>query len=156
MKCIKDQEKDPKSKPRWIMGPSINHLLYEGDQYPGNKQEKDFPPHPGLVDFCPSDDGTLFISLTTRKIDRDERADGSGRGYYYYTAIDSNSVYTAVYRIDLKKLSLTVEPYEEGSKDAWVKLPGGENAEQVQKLPIYCWLLMEGLKGACQPETWKT
>jgi hypothetical protein len=124
--------------------------LYEGEQYFDATQVKAWPATRGLVDFSPCEDGTLFMSVTTRKVRKEEipyvRND--------YTRTDTNAIYAAVYRIDLEKQTLTVEPYEKGSQDPWMKLPGGENAEQVQKLPIYCWPLLTRLKKACASPDW--
>lgn len=158
MKCIKDKEKNPSATPRWLMGPSLDYLLYDGNQYPGNREEKDgtIPPHPGLVDFCPADDGTLFISLTTRKIDRQLRTDFSG-DHYYYRAIDGNSVYAAVYSTDFAAEAVRVAPYESNvsASTPWQKLPQTNDIRELQKIGIFCWSLLEGLKRACKPEAWK-
>ncbi len=150
MRCIADQKKGEQSKPRWLMGPSMDHLLYDGEQYFDANDVKTWPATKGLVDFCPCEDGTLFISLVTRKVKRREEP----HVRYEYWRTDSNAIYTAAYRIDLQKQTLTVEPYEKGSKDAWVKLPGGEEVQEVQKLPIYCWRLLTGLKEACTSPDW--
>jgi len=152
MRCIDDQKNGRKSTPRWLMGPSINHLLFDGEQYFDATQVKAWAASKGLVDFCPCEDGTLFISLTTRKVNRKEIP----RVRYDYTHVDSNAIYTAAYHIDLQKQTLNVEPYEKDSKDTWIKLAEGDYVQQVQKLPIYCWPLLTCLKEACASPDWNT
>ena len=44
MRCISDQAKDTNSKPRWLMGPSIDQLLWDGPQYFDSNEAKSWPP----------------------------------------------------------------------------------------------------------------
>lgn len=143
MRCISDQAKDTNSKPRWLMGPSIDQLLWDGPQYFDSNEAKSWPPTKGLVDLSPCDDGTLFISLTTRKVTK--KTVPYDRNYYYKA--DTNAIYTAIYHIDVKNKILSVEP--------WEKLAGGEETQQVQKMPIYCWPLFARLKEACVSPEWQ-
>jgi hypothetical protein len=140
------------------MGPSINHLLYDGEQYFDEPELKAWPPSKGLVDFCPCEDGTLFISLTTRRVVKMDAIPRGNMAVYVgkFLPMDSNDIYAAAYQVDLEKQTLTVEPYIKDSRDAWMKLPEGREAQQVQKLPIYCWPLFMRLKDACESPDWNT
>jgi hypothetical protein len=121
--------------PRWLQTPSLDSLLYDGDQYPGNIDEREgrIPPHPGLIDLAPCEDGSLFMCLTTRKIDKTIVPYDRN----YFDATDRNALYTTAYSIDLKAQKVTVE--------RWTKFAGGAGASQVQKLPIPCWKVFDSL-----------
>lgn len=142
-----------RAQPNWLGEINLDYLLYDGNQYPGNRQERDgtIPPHPGLIDLSPCGDDTLFISLTTRKVEKEEIPYQGN----LYSAVDHNAVYTAVYHADFAASAIRVEPYDEGMNTPWQKLEGNADVKQVQKLPIFCWPLLEGLKAACVNNAWK-
>jgi hypothetical protein len=133
MRSIQSKSATP---PRWLRAPSLDSLLYDGDQYRGNMDEREgrIPPHPGLIDFCPCEDGTLFICLTTRKIIKETVPHDRN----YFRQEDRNALYTAVYRIDLKSQTIDIGP--------WTRFSGGAGATQIQKLPVPSWKFFNSLK----------
>lgn len=132
---LKSIQSNGATPPRWLNGPSLDSLLYDGNQYPGNRDEREgsIPPHPGLADLSPCEDGTLFISLTTRKVIKDTVAYDRN----YFTKEDKSALYTAAYHIDFKAQAIVVKP--------WTRFAGGAGAVQVQKLPIPCWKVFDSL-----------
>ena len=54
-----------------------------------------------------------------------------------YSFRDTNAIYSVIYHPDLK--NGTIEPVE------WTKIGGKNLAVRVQKLPVFCWSLIESL-----------
>jgi hypothetical protein len=131
MRCLRGKSQEP----RW-MEHCPKELLYD-KSYDRDQSKVKLPEDPllGLVDLCPCDDGTLAAAMYTRSVE--ERAIHTGTvPAYVYEFIDTNAVYSAVYHTDLKNGTIAVE---------WTKI-GGENlAVRVQKLPVFCWSLIESL-----------
>ncbi|MDB4989959.1 MAG: hypothetical protein JWN04_5137, partial [Myxococcaceae bacterium] len=112
---------------RWIEH-YPNKLLYAGlKDYPttllGRVGEE--PELKGLIDMSACDDGSLFVSASTRR-----REDGR------YVA-DNDGIHVATYDVDLANNAITVDPW---------RAFGGGFATKVQKLPIYCWRVLESLQ----------
>ncbi|MBW3500818.1 hypothetical protein [Janthinobacterium sp. NKUCC08_JDC] len=92
-----------------------------------------YPPLIGIQSLSPCKDGTLFASITTRTVTAVQHG-----GEVAYIATDTPALYTALYSINIKDGRLNVGP--------WSKLPGGPQAQQVQKMAIPCWSLFASLK----------
>lgn len=125
-------------RPRWMVH-YPTQLLYKGDQCDNwDRANAVRPPLKGLVDLCPCDDGTLVAALYTRWVEiRNEGLDRPGsrpdrRPYFH----DDNALYTAVYHTDLKNGTIAVD---------WTEIEGENLAVRVQKLPVFCWSLIESL-----------
>ncbi|PWT79197.1 MAG: hypothetical protein C5B58_14140 [Acidobacteria bacterium] len=118
--------------PRWIVD-YPNDLLYHGDQKWLSQEPP--PPLKGLTDLCPCDDGTVVAALYTRTVTNVQVRYSDRSNYFYWKSSvdDSNALYTGSYRTDLKEGKIAVD---------WAKIPG--NGVRVQKLPIFCWPLIEG------------
>jgi hypothetical protein len=115
--------------------------LYKGDQYDNwDRANAERPPLKGLVDLCPCDDGTLVAALYTRTVQKVNVAadidNPNVRPDYRPRFHDDNALYTAVYHTDLKNGTIAVD---------WTKIEGENLAVRVQKLPVFCWSLIESL-----------
>ncbi|MEJ8857398.1 hypothetical protein WKW79_22690 [Variovorax robiniae] len=135
--CIQGKIKSP----RW-MECSANDLIGDQSRHDGNKwlvdfqgmlETKTYPPLKGLISLSPCRDGTLFASAFQRTVKKVQSGD-----HWLFIANDSLASYTAPYT--LKPGSLQAGP--------WTKCSGA--ALQVQKMPIPCWSLFEGLKADIQ------
>jgi hypothetical protein len=122
-------------RPRW-MEHYPTELLYT-KEYNRDKNKVSYEHHPGLVDVCPCDDGTLVAALYTRSVKlKPSGSGGTGavdHGYYVFD--DKNALYTAVYHTDLKKGTIDVK---------WTKIEVSTGV-RIQKLPVFCWSLFESL-----------
>jgi hypothetical protein len=138
MRCLKGE----KPEPRWMVHyPIPNKYLYKGDQYDNwDRANAERPPLKGLVDLCPCDDGTLVAALYTRTVQKVNVAadidNPNVRPDYRPRFHDDNALYTAVYHTDLKNGTIAVD---------WTKIEGENLAVRVQKLPVFCWSLIESL-----------
>ena len=98
-----------------------------------NKRHGDLAPLRGIISLSPCRDGTLFASVFRRSVRQESTGD-----HWLFTAEDSLGMYTAP--CDVKPGSLGV--------GSWTPCKGA--AMQVQKMPIPCWSLFEGLKADFQ------
>jgi hypothetical protein len=126
---------DKAAKPRWSTH-YPNALLYRGLPTGDELVEPrtGVPVLQGLLDLAPCSDGTLTASVVTRSYDQNGNLEGDDGPY----------MYTASYSIDVVAGTLKV--------NEWTKLAGGP-AEQIQKHPIYCWPMFEGLKARLAAES---
>lgn len=131
MRCLKGESQ----KPRW-MEYCPKELLYDKSYHQGHSKVK-LPEDPllGLVDLCPCDDGTLAAAMYTRSVEERAIQTGTVPGFVY-AFVDTNALYSGVHHIDLKSGNLSVE---------WTKL-GSAAGIWVQKVPIFCWSMLESLK----------
>ena len=92
--------------------------------------------------MCPCDDGTLVAALYTRWVEKKDAGTGQAGFYVDRGEVpvfhDDNALYTAVYHTDLKNGTIAVD---------WTnsKIEGENLAVRVQKLPVFCWSLIESL-----------
>lgn len=132
--CIQGQI----NSPSW-MECSPNDLLGDRSRHDGNKWLVDmqetttYPPLRGFQSLSACRDGTLFASVFHRTVQQVQAGD-----HWLFLPQDSLGIYTASYT--LKPGSLDVGP--------WTKCMG--QALQVQKMPIPCWSLFDGLKADFQ------
>ena len=133
MRCLKGKSQNP----RW-MTHFPNEHLYAKSYHQDQSKVTDRPPLLGLVDLCPCDDGTLVAALYTRSVkDRIPKGNTWTSDYTpVYEFIDTNALYSAVYRTDLKNGTIAVD---------WTKIGEGNLVVRVQKLPVFCWSLVESL-----------
>ena len=129
-----------RAAPIWLSVPSLNQVLFDGDQYPG--ADKNFwtptgtrPPFRGLIDFSSCEDRTLFVCADTRKVTKKQDL---GAQRWEFTAHDTNALWTTSYSVDFKGKTIGTE--------SWTKFTGAGGASQVQKLPIPCWNLLQSLR----------
>ena len=124
--------------PRWVHC-GLDDLLGDQARHVGNKwlvagmETTTFPRLKGLISLSPCRDGTLFASVHTRTVRRVKSGD-----HWLFIPDDTLALYTTTYR--LAPGSLAVDP--------WVKC--GSTGKQVQKMPVPCWSLLQGLQADLQ------
>jgi len=135
MRCLNGKSQ----KPRWMTHWPEKHL-YDESYHQHQQKVKNRAPLVGLVDICPCDDGTLVAAMYTRSAHpAGGIAEPDPRTYdpLEYSFRDTNAIYSVIYHPDLK--NGTIEPVE------WTKIGGKNLAVRVQKLPVFCWSLIESL-----------
>ncbi len=129
IKALNDRAKGVQTVPAWIEH-YPNGLLYKGiatgaGLVPLKNGE---PALQGLSDLSACDDGTLFVNAYARKYN-----DQGG-----YSGDDGPLMGTATYSVDVPAKTIQVAE--------WTMFGGGGRASQVEKLPIYCWSMLESTK----------
>jgi hypothetical protein len=124
-------------KPRWMIHSVPEQILYTDAYRRDHRRLALASPVRGVVDLCACDDGTLVAAVEAKSVVQKStpRSPSGAGGAMYWEPVDDNSLYGAVHQIDVKSATIGVD---------WTKL-GNAAGARVQKLPVFCWSLLESL-----------
>ncbi len=136
MRCLRGEIE----KPRWMIHSVPEQILYTDSYRRDHHRLALASPLRGVVDLCACDDGTLVAAVEAKSVvgKSTPRSPSGAGGAMYWEAVDDNGLYGAVHQIDVKSGTIGVE---------WTKL-GKAAGARVQRLPVFCWSLLESLTAA--------